>query len=103
MLCFNPHTVNTCPALEPLENGMIEVTEVGFEGGFLATYECNEGYTISSFIDSTRVCTLSGEWTGEPPTCIGTSIGMDMYWERSNKKLIGKHIGHLNCREQLQL
>ena len=66
-----------CPVLEDPENGMIRFMEVGFEAGLLATYECNEGYTISSFIDSTRVCELSGQWTGEAPTCISKSLSHD--------------------------
>ena len=61
-----------CPDLESLENGVIRITEVGFEAGLLATYECNEGYTISSAVDATRICQLSGEWTGMAPTCIST-------------------------------
>lgn len=61
-----------CPDLESLENGVIRITEVGFEAGLLATYECNEGYTISSAVDATRICQLSGEWTGTAPTCIST-------------------------------
>lgn len=59
-----------CPNLESPENGVITLMEVGFEAGILATYDCNEGYTISSFLDATRVCQLSGEWSGEAPTCI---------------------------------
>lgn len=60
---------NMCPDLEALENGLIRITEVGFEAGLLATYVCNEGYTISSAVDATRICQLSGEWTGIAPTC----------------------------------
>ena len=70
---FYLHTENMCPDLEPLENGVIRITDVGFEAGLLATYECNEGYTISSAVDATRICQLSGEWTGTAPTCISTS------------------------------
>lgn len=59
-----------CPDLGVLDNGIIKITEVGFQAGLLATYECNNGYTISSILDATRVCQLSGEWTGTAPTCI---------------------------------
>lgn len=61
---------NMCPDLGVLDNGMIRITEVGFQAGLLATYECSVGYTISSFLDAARVCQLSGEWTGMAPTCI---------------------------------
>ena len=59
-----------CPDLGELDNGVITLTEVAFEAGLLATYVCDEGYTISSSTAATRVCQLSGEWTGEAPTCI---------------------------------
>ena len=62
-----------CPDLD-LENGMIINTEVQFEAGLLATYVCDDGYTISSSVDAARICQLNGEWTGEAPTCIGMFI-----------------------------
>ena len=71
-LCVSYFVENMCPDLESLENGVIRITEVGFEAGLLATYECNEGYTISSAVDATRICQLSGEWTGTAPTCTST-------------------------------
>ena len=37
----------------------------------LATYSCNNGYTLVGDSDTVK-CTNSGEWEGSIPACIGT-------------------------------
>ena len=66
-------TVIVCPELEHPDNGNIRLMDTS--GGLLATYSCDDGYTISSTVDGIRVCSqTSGEWSGIAPICISEFV-----------------------------
>ena len=60
-----------CPVLMRPENGIIFVT--GQAVGSDAIYFCNNGFTRVGLLQ--RVCTGSGDWGGEEPTCIRKFLG----------------------------
>lgn len=59
-----------CPELEDPENGFVETTDNRV--GDVADYQCDYGFALEG--DSQRACLLSGEWSGEAPTCVGKQI-----------------------------
>ena len=62
-----------CPQLSTPDNGQITITATS--GGLLATYFCNEGYSLSSNVDGIRICSqITGEWSGFAPTCISEFV-----------------------------
>ena len=56
-----------CGALENPNNGSVSVPETVFSN--MATYVCDTGYVLSG--GSTRTCQVTGEWSGNAPTCEG--------------------------------
>lgn len=65
-------TANACaPALTAPANGSVNVT-TGVTGD-VATYACDQGYTLSG--DNTQTCLPSGEWSGTAPTCAEVMSG----------------------------
>ena len=62
-----PGIVVDCMELLPLENGTIVLSNTTYLS--VAMYECNEGFLLQG--NGTRVCTESGMWSGEEPTCQG--------------------------------
>ena len=73
-------TVIACPPLHPLESGRIMYsTSVihPYSLGTIATYRCNNGYSIYCVNMTTCDCNdnrLTGYWNGDPPSCL--SIGL---------------------------
>ena len=59
------YIVIMCPPLPPIDNGMVEVSDL-FPGG-VATYTCDPGFILVG--DPTRICRDDGTWSGEEPTC----------------------------------
>ena len=61
--------VNFVSAVEcdPLDLPNGNVTISGNNSGDSATYLCDEGYTLVG--DGTRICQLTGNWTGTDPIC----------------------------------
>lgn len=57
-----------CGNLEPPLNGKINLSGTTFES--IAMYSCNNGFFLDGG-DQTRVCQISGEWSGEASTCTG--------------------------------
>jgi len=55
-----------CGPLASPDNGMIMSSSTTF--GFTATYICNPGFLLFGF--AARVCQITGEWSGQDPTCI---------------------------------
>ena len=54
-------------------HGMVTVTPIS--SGYLATYECDEGYILVGHRE--RTCdTSNGVWTHSPPTCQGELINI---------------------------
>ena len=62
-------TVVDCDQLPPVLNGTINYS--GFKFWDTATYSCDVGYDLllNSQNSSTRICTASGEWSDDPPSC----------------------------------
>ena len=54
-------------------HGMVTVA------GYLATYQCDEGYNLEG--QRERTCdTSNGVWTHSPPTCQGELISIMLEW-----------------------
>ena len=54
-----------CGTLPDPPNGVVDLTTTNFESE--AMYTCNLGHVLSG--SNTRVCTLSGTWSGGEPVC----------------------------------
>lgn len=63
-MCINISTV-MCPALPNPVNGAVNIVRNEFGG--VAIYSCDPGFTSVGII--VRTCTVTGEWSGVPPTC----------------------------------
>ena len=61
----SPSPVVDCGSLSFPANGEVMVQETTF--GFTATYTCNPGFVLFGF--SARVCQITGDWSGDEPTC----------------------------------
>ncbi len=57
--------INDCGDLTNPENGMVSFTST--LQGSIATYTCNEGFTIDTF-PASRICLQTG-WSGSEPQC----------------------------------
>ena len=57
-----------CGSLPDPPNGGVEVTGSG--PGDQANYSCSEGFQLTG--EATRLCTASGEWSGQEIECKGT-------------------------------
>ena len=55
----------TCPALEDIENGLVQLT--GRAVGSRATYSCFIGFTLAG--NAQRICRNDGTWSGSVPVC----------------------------------
>ena len=53
----------------------------------VATYTCNDGYTLKG--EESRTCRESGQWSGEAPTCVRKWISIDI------RLVFINFIGHL--------
>ena len=54
--------------LMPPSNGGLDINpSTTAQGGFVATYFCDEGYDLVG--DNNRVCQADGSWTGSDPDC----------------------------------
>jgi len=58
--------VNCGPLDDPV-NGVVMI-DMGTTLGMAARYFCNAGYLIAGAFE-VRVCTISGQWSGEAPRC----------------------------------
>lgn len=56
-----------CGGLTSPVNGRVVVSGTTF--GFTATYSCNVGFTLNGLV--TRVCQITGNWSGDAPICFG--------------------------------
>ena len=56
-----------CMELSPFENGNIILSNTTYLS--MAMYECNKDFLLLG--EASRVCTDSGMWSGEEPTCQG--------------------------------
>jgi hypothetical protein len=63
----------SCGALTPPANGNVS-TPGGVEYTDVATYSCNSGYVLTSG-SSSRICDLTGAWTGSAAVCTPVSCG----------------------------
>ena len=63
---------------DAINNGEVTYTNLAVNSG-RATYQCDEGYSISG--EDTRECEGDGRWSGTLPTCQeeGTKINMWIY------------------------
>lgn len=57
-----------CPPLPNPLDGTVTIISNNFRGA--AIYSCKDGFTLMG-INIVRTCTVSGEWSGTPPTCEG--------------------------------
>ena len=62
---------DSCGTLSEPTNGL--VTVYGMTLGGAAIYSCNSGYKLSNPERAQRICGLHSVWSGEAPTCQGTS------------------------------
>ena len=58
--------VNCGPLADPV-NGVVMIDR-GTTFGMTARYSCDAGYVIAGAF-ALRVCTISGQWSGEAPRC----------------------------------
>ncbi len=56
-----------CGRLNNPINGLVSVSGTTF--GLTATYSCDAGFELVGF--SSRVCEITGSWSGEEPVCAG--------------------------------
>ena len=54
-----------CGSLASPKFGQVVISGTTF--GSTATYSCQKGYILVG--DSTRVCQVNGQWSGDAPTC----------------------------------
>ena len=59
--------VDCGPLADPV-NGVVMVDR-GTTFGMAARYSCNAGYMIADGAFGLRLCTISGQWSGEAPRC----------------------------------
>lgn len=59
-----------CDVLDFPENGLVD--QQGNEVGSTAIYSCIPGFLLTG--DNIRTCLISGEWSGDPPTCDRKSL-----------------------------
>ena len=68
-------SLETCTELPALDHGTITYDSDHSSPQKLsrtvATYSCDEGYSLSIHENEKRVCQQSGQWSGVAPTCIG--------------------------------
>ena len=60
-------SVITCGTLNNPQNGNVNIVGAGADS--LATYSCNSGFKLQGITQ--RICSISGSWSGIPPTCVG--------------------------------
>jgi len=61
-----------CPNLDPIPHGAV-IAPGGNTYGQTAFYTCNPGYMVVG--DASRVCQVTGVWSGEEPECVGRYCG----------------------------
>ena len=70
-LCINvpplPSPAVECGRLPNPPSGQVSLT--GIDLGSVATYTCNDGYSLEEGGDATRTCGSEGVWSGREPTC----------------------------------
>lgn len=59
----------TCPSLQDPRYGSVSLT--GNRVGDYANYQCDAGFTLEG--DARRKCQVSGQWSGEVPSCVRKS------------------------------
>ena len=60
------HLAILCPVLDDPQYGAVETTDNRV--GDVANYECNFGFSLEG--DEQRECLISGDWSGEEPSCV---------------------------------
>ena len=78
--CIDITTVVCPPTLPDPLDGKVTVNGNNFRG--VAIYACDTGFSLvgTNFV---RTCTVSGEWSGNPPTCQGEGekrAAIDLRW-----------------------
>lgn len=66
---FYYNIATNCGELTSPGNGAVVFS--GTHVGSTATYSCSEGFVLNG--EEFRTCLLSGEWSGDAPTCAGNS------------------------------
>ena len=64
------HPVVDCGSLNNITSAQVTTDNTTF--GSQANYSCSEGYLLNG--TSTRVCQADGQWSGNEPTCEGSSL-----------------------------
>ena len=77
MMYFLTLTAVVCGNLTDPANGQVDHT-AGTTFGQTATYSCNTGYNLVE--NSTRTCQVSGNWSGNAPTCEGVLLHSVYLW-----------------------
>lgn len=57
----------TCPQPEPLENGLLILSDTTLVMGTTARYRCNEGYLLQG--EESRTCNNNSQFSGSTPSC----------------------------------
>ena len=60
-----------CPALPDPQNGHVEYSNQQRENGTIATYSCDETFTV--YGNRQRTCQRNAVWSGSAPTCTSES------------------------------
>ena len=59
-----------CDELDNPSNGTVSIVRV-MPTGLIATYSCDDGFRLVGEVN--RTCLDNRMWSGQPPTCRGTS------------------------------
>ena len=70
-------TVVDCGNLMDPANGAVSLTTTTYNS--VATYSCNDGYTLVG--DTSRTCLDDGSWSGTAPTCTGMYVKVTTFWK----------------------
>ena len=72
---FLPTTEYDCPALGNPIHGFKVGGSPQYRVHSRVRFRCDDGYEMVG--SEERICTITGEWTGEMPRCMGTKTKLD--------------------------
>ena len=74
-LCLLKGKFVQCDVLDPPKNGQVQVKSR--QSGSIAHYTCDNGHRLIGY--DRRECLESGQWSMEPPECLGRHSEYSLY------------------------